>query len=227
MTVGIVVPVLGRPQSVQPTIDTVEAATREPFMLMFVATDTDEPEIAALQASGAAYMTIDEPGTYARKINLGANTLLPFCEWILMAADDLKYHDGWYEAAMAVHRATGAVVIGTNDLGNPRTKGGGHSTHTLVHRSYIEDPGGVWDEGPGSLLHEGYPHEYVDDEFVQTAMTRQVYAHSFDSHIEHLHYLWGKGQDDDTYRLGRRHTQTGRALYLRRRRMWANQVWTQ
>jgi hypothetical protein len=40
-------------------------------------------------------------------------------------------------------------------------------------------------------------------------MTRGVYAHAFDSIVEHLHPMVGKAEDDDTYRLGRQHTRRG------------------
>jgi hypothetical protein len=48
---------------------------------------------------------------------------------------------------------------------------GRHSTHSLVTRDYVERFGTI-DEA-GVVLHEGYPHEFVDDEFVQTAMQPQ------------------------------------------------------
>lgn len=216
--VCIIVPVLWRPQNVRPTMDSVAAATTLPHRLLFVASERDPEEVAELDRQGADYLVIDEPGTWARKINLGARSSTE--EWVFTGADDLLYHEGWLEAALTVARATGAKVIGTNDLGNPRVMSGDHSTHTLVHRSYIEDPGGVIDGGPGSFICEMYPHEYADDELVQTSQSRHVFAHAPDSIVEHLHYLWGKGEDDRTYMLGRKYTTKGRLIFRQRRRMW-------
>jgi hypothetical protein len=113
-----------------------------------------------------------------------------------------------------------ADVVGTNDLGNKRTVRGEHSTHTLVRRSYIDTVGGVIDQPPGVLLNEQYPHSWVDDEFIQTAMARGVYAHAYDSHVEHMHWLWGKGEDDPTYALGAAGHRAGKRLFYARRHLW-------
>lgn len=215
--VAIIVPVLKRPHRVAPLMENVAAVTQRPYRLLFVATDSDSAEIAALKAAGADFVTINAPGTYARKINLGAReTTEPL---VFSAADDVVFHPGWLEAATA-QLVNGIEVVGTNDLGNPRTMSGAHSTHSLFTRRYI-DQGGVIDGPPGTVLHEGYPHEYCDDEFIGTAKARGVYAHAFDSHVEHLHYLWGKGTDDATYQLGRSRTVVGKHLFRRRKRLWA------
>lgn len=215
--VVIVVPVLGRPHRVVPLLESIEAATPEPHRVLFVADVGDAAERAALEAAGADHITIEGRGTYARKINLAARSSVE--PLIFTAADDLHFHSGWFAAASA--KLSGPVrVVGTNDLGNPRTMSGEHSTHTLIARSYVDDPGGVIDGRPGMVLHEGYPHEYCDDEFVQTAKARGVYAHALDAHVEHLHFLWGKAEDDATYKRGRSRSSYGRSLYRRRRRLW-------
>lgn len=215
--VAIIVPVLRRPHRVVPLMESVAAATPKPYRLLFVATNDDHAEVSALEAAGADFLTIDAPGTYARKINLGARSSTE--RLLFSAADDLDFHRGWLEAAES-HFVAGVEVVGTNDLGNPRTMEGVHSTHTLFTRRYIDDVGGVIDGSKGDVLHEGYPHEYCDDEFVGTAKARGVYAHALDSRVEHLHYLWGKGEDDETYRLGRSKTAVGRRIFMRRRRLW-------
>lgn len=213
----IIVPVLWRPQNVAPTIATVKDTTPEPYRLLFVATETDTEEIAELERCGADYVTINEPGTYARKINFG---IVSSTEPLLFAAaDDLRFHARWLEYAKEA--LVGRVqVVGTNDLGNRRTILGEHSTHTLFTRAYVEDPGGVFDGPPNQFYCEKYPHEFCDDEAIGTAKIRGVYAHAYQSHVEHLHYLWDKGEDDDTYRLGRAKTARARMLYRQRRQQW-------
>lgn len=219
LPVAILVPVLGRPHRVAPTMQSVAAATPSPYRLLFIASRGDRDELAALNDAGADYVVIGHPGTYARKINLGARaTTEPL---LFTAADDLEFHAGWLDAAVA--KLDGTVqVVGTNDLGNPRTIRGEHSTHTLVTRSYLDDPGGVVDGARGQVLCELYPHDYCDDEFIQTAQSRGVYAHAPDSHVEHLHFLWGKNEIDSTYQLGMRGHGQGRRIYTRRRHMWAS-----
>jgi hypothetical protein len=111
-------------------------------------------------------------------------------------------------------------VVGTNDLGNPLVMRGEHSTHTLFTRRYINERSGVLDE-PNKVLHEGYPHEYCDDEFIQTAKARGCFAMALDSHVEHMHWAWKKGQIDPVYRAAMAKTSIGAALFKERRRMWA------
>jgi glycosyltransferase involved in cell wall biosynthesis len=217
---AILVPVLRRPANVAPLMESVALATSVPYRLLFVASPGDDEEIRELTRCGADFITLTRPpgpGDYARKINAGFHaTSEPF---LFSGADDLRFHPGWFEAARGL--MTGAVeVVGTNDLGNPRTIAGEHSTHTLFTRHYIETAGGVVDASPGVVLNEAYPHSYVDDEFVQTAMSRGVYAHALDSHVEHLHWLWGKGDTDSVYALGAAGHRVGRRLYARRSRLW-------
>lgn len=157
-------------------------------------------------------------GDYARKINAGYRaTERPF---IFTGADDIVFRDGWYEKARALisETAHGVGVVGTVDGLNGRTIEGEHSTHTLVARWYA-DVGGCADEDH-VIYHEGYHHEYVDDELCQTAMFRGAYAHSFDSLVEHVHWHTDEKLDDETYMRGRAHSRLSRRLYLYRRRMW-------
>jgi hypothetical protein len=166
------------------------------------------------------------PGDYSRKINTGyrASFLRPF---IFTGADDIEFQPGWYEAARdlvvdeeesATHDLPMIGVVGTVDDCNPRTFDGSHSTHSLVARWYA-DLGGCVDQS-GVIYHEGYAHEYCDDELVQTAKMRLTYAHAFDAHVTHHHPMAGRAEDDDTYRTGRSRTPQSRALYRARRRLW-------
>lgn len=109
-------------------------------------------------------------------------------------------------------------MVGTNDGSNPRTASGRHSTHTAVTRDYV-DRLGTADE-PGKVLHEGYWHEYVDDEFVWTAKARRVWAHAADSHVEHLHPNWGKRPADASDAKQPERFAQGRALFDSRRPLW-------
>ncbi len=202
----ILVPVLRRPWRVQPLLDSIEAATPEPHRTLFIVNDDDTAELEALTAAGARTLVVPaERRSFACKINDGyAATTEP---WLFTAADDLHFRDGWFTRALTWATDT-TGVIGTNDLCNQRTMTGAHSTHSLVRRSYIEERSGVVDQ-PNIVLHEGYPHEFCDDELIQTAMTRGVFVHAFDSIVEHLHPNVGKAEDDeirggDVLPLGRR-----------------------
>lgn len=152
---------------------------------------------------------------YARKINAGiAASDEPL---IFTGAIDLLFRPGWLEAAEA-HLSDTVGVVGTNDLTNPRVVAGRHATHFLVSRHYVNR--GQIDGEPG-LLHEGYWHEYVDDELVATATFRGAYAFAEDSHVEHLAWQWGKRPADTLDADMNLRMNAGRRLFRRRRHLWA------
>jgi hypothetical protein len=220
--VDVVVPVLARPHRIRPLLHDIAVSMRhypKAVAVTFVVDPDDHRTIEACAEAGADWLTDwSMHPTYASKINEGAAQ--GHAAWVLTAADDLHFHRGWFGAAMATHRATGALVIGTNDLANRRVVAGEHSTHTLIARSYINDPGGCVDTGPGSVMHAGYPHEYCDDELIETARARGVFAHSARCVLEHLHPMVGKGDDDATYRRGRSTRARSREIYEARRHLW-------
>lgn len=213
-SVAIIVPVLGRPQRVVPTIESVAAATPGPYRLLFVAGENDRAELAALEAAGADTLIVPpDRRSWARKINDGYRATGE--DWVFTGADDLEFRPGWFERALAwADETTG--VIGTNDLWNPRVMTGAHSTHSLVRRSYADEQGTI--DQPGLILYEGYPHQFADDELVQTAMARGAYAHAFDAIVRHLRPARA---DDDTYRIGEESHRAGKRLFLARRGLWA------
>jgi hypothetical protein len=167
---------------------------------MFLVSKGDKAELKAVKDSDSDYCLMPEkagPGDYARKMNSGIEHSDE--DWIFLGADDLCFCLGWLDRAVACAEVSGKRVIGTNDLGNSAVLHGRHSTHTLVARSYT-NLGSL--DGP-KLLHEGYDHNYVDVEFIETAKARGEFHPCRQSHVEHLHPFWHKGQDDSTYARGR------------------------
>lgn len=210
------VPVLNRPQNVQPLIDSWAASrAADHGMLVFVAEDGD---LAELEAIGAAdnmgslvsqVVTPQNVSTWPQKIDWAWKTFLPVLptvEWVLLAADDIDFHYNWYDATRKL-REKGFQVIGTNDLGNARVMAGDHATHPLVRRDFtaVDDP--------DSPVHTGYHHWCVDDELVTTAKARGVWAPCLDSVVEHLHPYFKKGAMDEVYLEGERHNQADRDLF--------------
>jgi hypothetical protein len=210
---ALLIPVLRRPHRVEPVIASIEAATPPPFRILFIASPGDEAEHDALKAAGALFMEVE--GNYATKINAAIQaTDEPL---IFTGADDLDFRPGWLEAALEVMAKTGAMVIGTQDLCNPRVIAGAHATHFLVRRAYVEEHGTL--DGPGELLHEGYEHEYVDDELIGTARARGLYAFAGRSVVKHLHPLGGY-PTDELYEGAAGRMRRSRGLYRKRRRLW-------
>lgn len=212
--IDILVPVRDRPQNVVPLLASVKANTKVPHRVVFLVHPDDGDEISALYKAGAIYIRSPEHG-YAHKINLGAS--LSQAEFIFLGADDLSFHPDWDRAAIDRYHETGKPVVGTNDLGNATVMAGRHATHSLVHRSYLAC--GTIDD-PSKLLHEGYVHNWVDTEFIDTAKKRDAFTFAADSHVEHLHPFWHKGPDDHIYEMGRQGYRQDRRLYQKRRRFW-------
>ena len=213
----VLVPMLGRPQHVVPLLDSVDQ-TAPGCRVVFLVSPADHAVHAAVDAVGRERVVVPfhPVGDYARKINIGVvDTTEPL---IFTGASDLRFHPGWFEATRA-HLTPGVGVVGTNDLGNPRVLRGDHATHFLVTRDYAQR--GTIDE-PNKIFHEGYPHEWVDDELVATARSRNAWAMALDAHVEHLHPVWGKGSADHLYRQAPARIRSGRKIFEHRQRLWAN-----
>lgn len=225
--VAVLVPVLGRPARAAAVADSIRnaEAAAEP---LFLASPGDDDEIAACSHVGWT-IVVDwkaAKADYAKKMNFGYEVARARgFEWIFLGADDLVFHPGWFAACVTEAARLNACVVGTNDMGNVRTKAGFHSTHTLVHRDYLAC-GGVVDD-PTRILCERYDHQFVDDEFVQTARARDTFVSAGNAYVEHLHPHWGKAAPDATYAKGNAHFEDDRRLYEARKGMWlpARKTW--
>ena len=224
--IAVVCPVLWRPERMRPFAENVLANTRADCMVVFAVSDTDtssvvEARYLSCQWPGYTVTSVEvigpHGGDYARKINTAVRKHRETATWFLTGADDLEFTDGWDDAVRAAHGRTGALVIGTNDLGNPKVKAGEHATHSMVHRDYVKL--GTIDD-PTRLLHEGYSHNWVDNEFVQTAMHRGQWAFAADAHVRHLHPVWGHGRMDATYTRGQADYHADRELFKQRKHLW-------
>lgn len=213
--VAVLVPVMRRPHRAEPFMQSLRATTG--LARAYAVADADDLDtIAAWKAAGATVLTgvWDEPGgTFAQKLNAGyQGTREP---WMFLVGDDVRFHPGWLDRAQYMAQATGAKVVGVNDLGNERTRKGEHATQVLVARDYVDEQGASWD-GPGVFCHDGYGHWFVDDEIVVAAKQRQTFALALDAVVEHLHPLFGKAEMDEVYTLGQQRIEADRALFAAR-----------
>lgn len=186
--------------------------------MLFIGTVGDSDVIDAVHDAGAALELLDPNpvGDYARKINHALRISdEPF---IFTGADDLRFHPGWLPAALRRMESRRIGVVGTQDLGSPRVIAGMHATHFLIRRGYAEHCGTI--DEPGKIFHEGYPHEYVDDELIGTARKRNAWEFADDSIVEHLHPDWGKADRDELYDAQGERMRAGRKVYRRRRWLW-------
>ena len=210
MELACLIPVLDRPANVAPLIASWKAS-RTPGKLVFLATATDAPEIAALEANNAVYYTTYAI-TWPQKQNWGVNRVV--ADWYLFGADDITFTPGWWDEVMKVAQSTGARVIGTNDQANPRVIAGDHSTHTVIARSYIREMGTIdADEAVCAFYH----HNFVDDELLWTAKMREEWAVASKAVVAHHHPIFDQTVPDDaTYQRGMANWQADMALFQQR-----------
>lgn len=235
--VSVLVPVLNRPARALPLAEALLASAGIVSLeLVFLMTSGDVEQRVACEAAASMLneglgvgpvscqiVTVPWPvirGDYARKINYGLwRTRAPY---VLCAADDVRFGDGWADIAVDVARTTGMCFIATNDNANPSVKAGEHATHPLVCREYAIECGTV--DAPGLIYHEGYWHQFVDNEATETAKWRDCFAAAADSVVQHMHPIYQlpgekRVELDDTYRLGQAHRDEDSTLWRQRRRM--------
>jgi glycosyltransferase involved in cell wall biosynthesis len=213
----VLVPMLGRPHHVGPLLESLDATVPDARVL-FLVTPGDDEVIAAIDAAGRERLAVKRNpiGDYARKINIGYRSASE--QLIFTGASDLRFHDGWFEAAVA-HLAPGIGVVGTNDRGNPLVIAGQHATHFLVTRRYADEQGVI--DWPRAIFCELYHHEFVDNELIGTAKYRGAYAMALDSLVEHRHPHWCPDvPSDPLYERQAYRMNQGRKIFTRRQHLW-------
>jgi len=199
-SVTIVVPVLNRPDHAALFVASARFATLG-MPVGIVAVTENRTDFDAWRATGERLLYAKDRHTFAEKCNHAAGWISS--DWLFFTGDDVRFQCGWLEEALRVADETGAMVVGTNDLGNPHVMAGDRGTHCLVNRRYIMERGASGD-GPGTAFSEAYKH-CCDVELVEVAKARGVWAHAHDSIVEHCHPTWGKGEMDATYAEGMSH----------------------
>jgi len=215
----VLVPVLNRPQNVKPLLESLRANSVSKPAVLFVCSPGDDDSRHAITSCAAPYTVVAwsaDRADWAKKLEHGRGlTVQPL---MLLAADDLRFHPGWDTALIDAWRRHDIGVMGTNDMGNPQVKRGLHSTHPCVRREYADCFGTV-DDGE-LMLHQGYDHQFCDNELVETAMSRGCWYFCAASRVEHLHPSWKKAPLDSTYAKAFRDGKRDARLFRRRRALW-------
>lgn len=220
MKVVILVPTLGRSAALRPLLQSVATTTAPGAANLVFVVDHEDPdthlELQEAWQQGWRFGRCFADGTYPGKINAGLRASDE--PLVLPAADDVVFHAGWLDHALAAFD-DGVDVVGTNDL-TPATADGQHATMPIVRRSYIESPGAAFGE-PGVLFHRGYHHNACETEICKLAQHRGVYVSCPASIIEHRHPSWGTREADDTDRKGNmRNWDADMALFEKRQAEW-------
>ena len=212
-------PVLHRAHNLLPLLASIKANSTLPHDMLFLVSPGDVAYKQALVRAGVPYSVVSwQPGAadWAKKMEHGrAETVTPL---LLLAADDLRFHSGWDVALHNAYHQYDVGVLGTQDMGNRLVMRGLHSTHPCVVRDYADCHGTIDD--PQLMLHQGYDHQYADNELCETAMARGCWKFVPECVLEHLHPAWGKAKGDSTYLKANRRWRQDMQLFQRRRRLW-------
>lgn len=217
LKIGILIPTLNRPESIGPLASNIADTTPlGAYSLIFVLDHGDHESREAVKAAEfCRYILCD--GTYPVKTNAGY--VASNDDLILPTADDVWFREGWLESVEDVFTDPHVQVVGTDDT-TPATADRTHATMPVIRRSYIEDPGCVWND-PGKVFWEGYHHTHVETEVWQLAEHRGVAAWS-DAVIEHRHPDWGTRDADSTDEKGNRQGwDEDRAAFEARKAEWS------
>lgn len=212
--IAVLIPTLGRAHNIKRVIDDLEpTAPRNLIDPIFIVEEHDTPTRQAIEAIQRTYIINKRSPSYSGAINTAVEETTH--EHLFVASDDLHFHNDWHVPLLEF--AANFGLVGTNDLHNHDVLSGTHATHYLVTREYAEQ-GTIDNSAP--LLHEGYTHNYCDTEAVATAKFRGQFRPCLDSIVEHLHWVWGLANIDDTYNKGSLYMQQDQALFTNRSHLW-------
>lgn len=206
---AILIPTYLRAEQLPPLIDNIRVTTAVPYHVYLIMEAHDQDSIR----TSMSFDTTDVIGKFG-SCSLAMNTgfIASREEFVFTGNDDLRFHHGWAEAALA-KMDDDHHIVGTND------GSGDCKCFAVARRSYIEEHSGVYDR-PGTLWHT-YKSQGPDTEFAHYAMLRGVWAEAPDAVTEHVHHRWGKADPDHpNYQKARDTVEDDLAEYRRRRAVW-------
>ena len=140
----VVIPVLNRPERVEPLLTSLYASVRDvetapPVRRQTPAISRSRRPYRRPTPTGCSCRFHVETVADARKCNRAAtHAHATGHEWVFLDADDLCFCHGGPTRRSRSRVWTNAQVVGTNDLGNPKVMTGEQATHSLVRTTYIE-----------------------------------------------------------------------------------------
>jgi len=214
MKVACIIPSRGRPAQLRRCIDLFFETTQEHDVECLAIIDGDvEPYYQALTDSAAMLLDGNDAVFNPKQVgavaswNIGLKALA-YANAFIPGADDLIWHPGWLDAALAALQTLpgGQGMVGFNDLDRTDHM----ATHFLVTRQcIIEVMGGV-------LAIPAYHHYWTDPEMNVRAKIEGCYVWCEESVVEHRSSMNGKAPEDDTYRLARKYFKADEETFNRR-----------
>ncbi len=176
---AILLPTMGRAGKLKDVVRNIHEATGVPHEIYFVIEKHDVASGMELARLNEKFFLNELPGCNGAVNYALRRTREPI---VICASDDVVFQAGWAEAALG-RFTPGIGVVGTNDLHDPMVPSGLFSTHNLVKRAYVLNPGSCADRA-GQLYHE-YEHGFADVELVFTARARGAFAPCLEAIVEH------------------------------------------
>ena len=114
--------------------------------------------------------------------------------YMVFAADDLIWHEGWLDEALRVMLTTFDERGGLVGFNDGHWDGNELSTHYIMSRWFVENVMG------GKVAWEGYKHSFNDVEANGRAKKAGRFAWAPGAVVEHEHWTFGTREQDETDR---------------------------
>ena len=205
--VSVVMPSRGRSQQLRGCIEQLQLVS--PEVETIVVADTDDAKTCAVAEDlNCKLIVITNQGDSGTSHCWNVGAAAASGEAFVLGADDLKFHPGWLEASLyGLAQLNMVGMVGFNDLS---PSAGDLATHYMVSKSYAANEWG------GVLAIPSYKHLWLDTEATTRARRDKCYYYAEDAIVEHLHWLWGKAENDEIYQFGQQSYGAGEETFNRR-----------
>lgn len=205
IAVSVVIPSRDRPERLRECIEQLQLVS--PEVEIIVVADIGDKKTAAVAESLKCKLVIsDRPDGPVHCWNIGAAAASG--EALVLGADDLKFHEGWMEAALnGLAKLNFVGLVAFNDL-SPQA--GKLATHYMISKNYAANDWG------GVLAIPSYYQHFVDTEATVRSQRDKCFYYAEDSIVEHKHWLWKKADNDEVYQRGQESYAEGEETYNQR-----------
>ena len=203
--VSVVIPSRDRPERLRACIEQLQLVSPEVEIVVVIDTGDDGTVAVAEDLKCKIVMNDDDLGP-GHCWNLGAAAASG--DAFVLGADDLKFYSGWLEAALVGLAKLNMVgLVGFNDM-SPNA--GKLATHYLISKNYAANEWG------GVMAPGGYRQHFTDNEATVRARRDKCFHYAEDSVVEHLHWIWDKAENDESYQVGQESYGDGASLFEKR-----------
>ncbi len=206
MKVSIITPSTRRPEQLRACIERLIETTQEHDVEIICVIDDCPDSLKALE--GLPIIVISNPKHQGAGACWNQGSRIATGGAFVLGADDVIYHDGWLDAALAaLDKLGGSGMVGLNDLHVPEHA---FATHHLMTRDFVIKYMG------GCFVIPVYGHQFIDLEATARARRASKYIWARDAIVEHRHPAHKMAPNDFVYRLGGSHFARDRKTYQAR-----------